>query len=294
MQRAKFSELSFLGQPVYFFIVTSVAFGIINCFLIPPFQTPDEFQHFYRAYSISESNYIADLNNNDVGSNLPSSLNSISAPFKKYHFKPNIKTSPVEIFSIFSIPLDRSSREWTSFPGASIYIPIVYFPQAAALSLHRLDISPAYLFYLGRIFALLFLDHYDSVCHLPHSAFQMDTCHASFVPNVTLPGSIVLCRRNNQFDLFSGNIVFFLPYEPGQTTQHSRHCLYFHDHNFCLSLQNCIRSTCLHFRIPPTICFQEQDFSFAVCVGACDDKHSSPIAMDYDHQPFYPVHTIWS
>ncbi|EKD68122.1 MAG: hypothetical protein ACD_48C00073G0002 [uncultured bacterium] len=156
MQRAKISLLSLLVQPVYFFITTSVAFGLINCFLIPPFQTPDEFQHFYRAYSISEFNYIADMNNNAVGTNLPSSLNSISAPFKKIPFKQNIKTSPVEIFSILSIPLDTSSREWTSFPGSSIYIPIVYLPQATALSLHRLDINPAYLFYLGRIFALLF------------------------------------------------------------------------------------------------------------------------------------------
>ena len=40
------------------FAMLALAFGFLYAFVLPPLQAPDEFAHFYRAYSVSEG-YLA-------------------------------------------------------------------------------------------------------------------------------------------------------------------------------------------------------------------------------------------
>lgn len=60
------------------FIIIAIFFGIIYGIITPPFQSVDEANHFFRSYAISEGLFIAENNNNNIGSYLPESLSKLN------------------------------------------------------------------------------------------------------------------------------------------------------------------------------------------------------------------------
>lgn len=143
-------------EPVWFFIITASVFGSIIGLMTPPFQVADEFQHFFRAYTLSEGHFGPRISSSDVGEFLPSSLGAISEPFRGLPFHPSVKTSFYAIRQTLAVPLESDVKKWFSFPGSSIYFPAAYVPQTIFLSLRALGVNPAVLFYMGRFGALVF------------------------------------------------------------------------------------------------------------------------------------------
>lgn len=125
-------------------------------FLTPPFQVPDEAQHFYKAYQVSELNLVGAIENGKAGGALPSSLIELSTHYlgtRAIHAdRPLVKRDIATLFNGPDIGLEREVREHIDFTGAAFYSPVPYLPQAVAIGAARVfDASPLVMFYAGRI-----------------------------------------------------------------------------------------------------------------------------------------------
>lgn len=152
-------------SPERAFIILGSIFGLLFLLVIPPFEVPDEPQHFYRAYQVSELGFfrIVELNKDEkppgnapskYGAMLPKSLAVVvdGSEVATIRFQPDRKVQLSKLAALFHLPLDPRNREY--LPVAP-YPPIAYVPQAIAIALGRIGGLPAVvLFYLGRIFAL--------------------------------------------------------------------------------------------------------------------------------------------
>lgn len=136
------------------------ALGLITVlllvFITPPFQVPDEAQHFFRAYEISEGNLIAEVRGQTAGARLPSSLQELSHHFlgsRKLHTNRPVTPTPLsDTLAQLARPLDAGRREFVVFTGAAAYGPLAYIPQALGIKLAVLaDASVLTMFYLSRI-----------------------------------------------------------------------------------------------------------------------------------------------
>ena len=128
-------------------------------FLTPPFQVPDEVQHFYRAYQISEFKIRAEVHDGVSGGTIPSSLPELvrSCVFTRDAIYYPATPQPIAIsLRLSSIPLDQSMRQFVPFPGSAFYSPLPYLPQSLGIALGRLfGFGPLYLLYLARLFNCL-------------------------------------------------------------------------------------------------------------------------------------------
>ena len=120
-------------SPQYIFLVSSLIWGVIMIFIVPPFQVPDEPAHFYRAYQVSELEFVSKVHNNKLGGELPSSLRQFQILMKtsqndKYNNQIN------KLKSALQIELNHNKKSFLSFPNTSLYSLIPYIPQAIGIS----------------------------------------------------------------------------------------------------------------------------------------------------------------
>ena len=156
----------------------------------PPFQIPDEPNHFYRAYQISDGRCTAikklpptrdpttvselnragekirtligkgeveaalglfySLDMGGIGGFLPESLATTSGLFLRL-IHPENKQRMTDIFPILKLSLDRKKTVFLHFPNTSVYSPVPYLPQALGIAVGKaFDWSPLVLMYLGR------------------------------------------------------------------------------------------------------------------------------------------------
>jgi uncharacterized membrane protein len=127
--------------------------------LTPPFQVPDEVQHFYRAFELSELRIRAEVQNGISGGTLPDSLpelvkSSVETTDGVYY--PPTPSPISKTLKLASIPLNGSARRFYPFPGSAYYSPLPYSPQVLGITVGRLfGAGPLYLLYLGRLFNCL-------------------------------------------------------------------------------------------------------------------------------------------
>ncbi|MDD5687668.1 MAG: DUF2142 domain-containing protein [Elusimicrobia bacterium] len=138
------------------FLIISAIFGLLFVFITPPFQTPDEPAHFYRAYQISELKVISQKQEEKAGGYLPKSLKIIvDKTIGNVPFHPENKVIINEVLLSSKIPLDSKEKEFVEFPNTIRYSPVAYFPQAFGISIGRLfNFSSLMLMYAGRFFNL--------------------------------------------------------------------------------------------------------------------------------------------
>lgn len=144
-------------KPERFFASCATLFGLIFLIVTPPFQTPDEFNHFYRAYQISEGNFIALKKDNRVGGELPISLVTLTQSFRTMPRKEYITTTWAFIVEQFDIELEEDRKVFVDFPNTGMYSFVSYAPQAVGIFVLRIfHFPPLYLFYGARLTTLLF------------------------------------------------------------------------------------------------------------------------------------------
>jgi uncharacterized membrane protein len=103
--------------------------------LIPPFQSPDEFDHIKRAYLLSKGTIISDTpEGKNSGGLIDSGLTAYMSAYEVLPYKPDRKLSIDEIGSANSITW-TGIQEFSSLPGISYYFPAIYMPQAVGLAL---------------------------------------------------------------------------------------------------------------------------------------------------------------
>ncbi|EKE00160.1 MAG: hypothetical protein ACD_22C00082G0003 [uncultured bacterium] len=164
------------------FIYLGIVFGVMFVFVTPPFQAPDEYNHFFRAYEISQGHLLsvkipradvsqvyenfpgseASLNNYVVGSNLPAGLvdlaNGVSHNIQgKISNKQSIDQILLHLKQKNPASNETGAQMFVNFPNTALYSPIPYIPQALGIAISRfLGTSPLMSLYTGRLFNLAF------------------------------------------------------------------------------------------------------------------------------------------
>ncbi|MBE9041887.1 DUF2142 domain-containing protein [Oscillatoriales cyanobacterium LEGE 11467] len=167
-----FDKIQFWRSPATAFTTIASIFGVLLIFIIPPFQSPDEYQHFYRAFQLSEGQIIAEYQKGDcygysnyfpdrpcAGGTLPKSLLTTvrTASQEDLRFRPERKQKVEDILAILDLPLNPDDRIFIKFPTIVLYSPIPYIPQITGITVAKLlNFSPLGMMYIGRFFNLLF------------------------------------------------------------------------------------------------------------------------------------------
>jgi uncharacterized membrane protein len=125
------------------------AFGLVLVVAIPPFATPDEATHFFRAYQISEGHVFADQTDDGTGAGgrLPSSVGHDVHQVDRPGPAPSFST----IWRVLRLPTG-GRRIFHDFRNTALYPPLTYAPQAVAILIGRAaGLSNLALMYAARL-----------------------------------------------------------------------------------------------------------------------------------------------
>lgn len=117
---------------------------------------PDEVNHFYRAYQISQGDWRAERSIDRLGGELPISLRELASKWEPLIGNAGVQTNFSDISKSALISL-TDSNGWYDFPNTAIYSPVNYLPQALGIVVFRwFTDSVLAIFYGARVFALFF------------------------------------------------------------------------------------------------------------------------------------------
>ncbi|MEY4935585.1 MAG: hypothetical protein RIS64_1944 [Bacteroidota bacterium] len=136
----------------------TMVLGLIMIVLVPPFHSPDEFNHFYKAYHIADGHYISDFDStkSELGGYIPRSLITVSKPFSEIAQFQERKMSLDTIFQYLRYPLMSKDKIFVRFPNTARYAPTAYAPQVLAIFiLKKWDVPPLWMTYMGRFFTFM-------------------------------------------------------------------------------------------------------------------------------------------
>ena len=157
-QHRRHAMLDFLGKirAHVMCLALGLATALPLALLTPPFQVPDEAQHFSRAYQISELSLWGINKNGRAGALLPSSIARLSDIFlgtRAIHAARPLTPRPLRTtLAAMAVPLLPEQREFVDFSGIAAYSPLPYVPQAVAIALaRRAGADVAILFYTARL-----------------------------------------------------------------------------------------------------------------------------------------------
>ncbi|MBL7826214.1 MAG: DUF2142 domain-containing protein [Saprospiraceae bacterium] len=137
-------------------IPVMLVFGLIYVCLVPPFQAPDESNHFLRAYQISEGRFFPETTGSRLGGDLPQQAGAVCDSFIYLRLKENAHLNAGLFKRMWNQPPLEQQRRFTDFANTAIYIPAAYTPQAAAIAAVRLlGASPLQCLYAARLANLL-------------------------------------------------------------------------------------------------------------------------------------------
>jgi uncharacterized membrane protein len=138
-----------------FFVWAALFFELLLNVVTPPLQAPDEFNHFYRAYQISEGGFLPVKQDRRLGGDMPIGLLSFTDQYKQCVYIKNYTISYEEILISLRVNTDNN-RKFQDFANTAYYSPVSYLPQAFILFVLRLFQAPPALFYYGgRLFTFL-------------------------------------------------------------------------------------------------------------------------------------------
>ncbi len=133
-------------------LVIAVA-AFLYVFITPPFQVPDETQHFLKAYQLSLGRLLCIPGDGTMGDNLPASIGAlISVDFPLETAGQQRLYRLGDIAAGWRRPLDPGDTAFAAFPNIASYAPTLYAPQALGIVLGRaVGLPPLGLFYAARL-----------------------------------------------------------------------------------------------------------------------------------------------
>jgi len=137
------------GMFVIIALVVGTALVVIN----PPFQAADEPEHFWRAWQITQGEFVSRQATvqGEQGAYLPDGLTVFSTQFAPIINRPANKTSARHILDSLKIPLDADHKTFLAFGNTAHYFPLAYLPQCLGIGLGRLFFDRVGLiFYFSR------------------------------------------------------------------------------------------------------------------------------------------------
>jgi len=149
-------------RPEHVVIVLGLIFGLLSLIVTPPMQAPDETEHFYRAYQISEGTLIPTRIQEPTlgrftGGYLPEALGVVET-FNPLRHQPDRKIiSPLAMLRTLAMTtIKDDQRRFFPFSNTAAYSPVAYVPQATGILFGRVFTrSPIFLAYFARVANLL-------------------------------------------------------------------------------------------------------------------------------------------
>lgn len=138
------------------FLTVAVPFGLLFVFITPPFQAPDEVNHFFRAYQVSDGRIVGVKQGEESGGVLPRNLVGTAYQVSsEVAYFPNRKVDLGLVIDLLDFPLNRHETLFSPFANTVLYSPVPYIPQAIGISMGKyFNLSPIILMYLGRMATL--------------------------------------------------------------------------------------------------------------------------------------------
>jgi uncharacterized membrane protein len=145
-------------NPQYVFIVLGLIYGIAFLVLIPPFQVPDEYEHYYKSWDLSNGNLIPEKIGNKAGVSVPESVKIMTDNvYQKWkYFILNNQTMDMKY--LLNLPLQSRNNVFVDISKYAVvtYSPLPYLASALSITIGKVfDLSPLILMYLGRFGNLL-------------------------------------------------------------------------------------------------------------------------------------------
>lgn len=134
-------------------------FGIAYIYILPPFQSPDEPNHFMRIYHIAQGHLNGEVSVDKcfLGGYIPKDLPSTFSSFSYMNFHEEKKIHEDSIISKLLTPLTSKEQIFGVFPNTARYAFTAYFPQAVVTYLlDKINTPPLIILYAQRIVAFLF------------------------------------------------------------------------------------------------------------------------------------------
>ncbi len=128
------------------FLVLALLLGAVFAFLNPPLQAPDEFAHFFRAYGVSQGQFVA----HDL-TRVPAGVVDLTREFP-IHLEKAHRVRTGEIIDDLGKPLQESQSRDVPNEAIGLYSFLPYLASGGAIRLGRwFSASPLALLYLGRL-----------------------------------------------------------------------------------------------------------------------------------------------
>jgi uncharacterized membrane protein len=129
------------------FTLVAAVLGVSFAVFTPPFASPDEATHFFRAYQLSQGRVFAEAHDDRAGGRMPASVNRDVGRLDTIGPRPGWS----ERWELLRAPTGGRS-EWTGFQNTVLYPPLTYAPQTVAIGVGRaLGLSTLALMYLARL-----------------------------------------------------------------------------------------------------------------------------------------------
>ncbi len=140
-----------------FYVLFAPLLYLLFALLTPPFQTPDEQQHLYRAYQLSTLQLFGERSGTMSGGHLPPGLAVAAAKELRtvqLHDRKVVHASSWSEHFTRATPIGQGEPAvFTNFLGSASYSPAGYVPQVVAVWIGRaLDLPVEWIVRLGRVF----------------------------------------------------------------------------------------------------------------------------------------------
>lgn len=192
-----------LKVPAMWIVLLFLVAGTFMSALIPPFQSPDEFEHVKRAYFLSHGTILLEAPaGQQSGGHIDGGLGAYIGMYA------NLPAARDRRLSIEKSDAARDigwngQKEYTPAPGTAVYFPLIYAPQALGLGIgERTGMTVDASYRLARFFVLL-----ASACMLV-MAFRLFPVSPLLIALLILPMSLFQFSSAT-LDAFSNALAIF-------------------------------------------------------------------------------------
>lgn len=142
------------------FVLFALFFGILYVFILPPFQSVDEGNHFFRVWQIKSGSFVSKNispvgivhNNDSVGDYIPVSISKFYSDYEPFIKNIDKKQNFDNIKYDFSRSIEKENTKFTPFVNTSLYSPICYLSQLPGVILANMFTDNlAIIYYSGRL-----------------------------------------------------------------------------------------------------------------------------------------------
>ncbi len=188
-------------SPQLIFFVMALFFGTWLSVLTPPFQSPDEINHFYKSVDCSNGHWFGTRTNDQrLGGFINDAVPQYAAIFKDRNlsFSDSVRIKSEQI--VWS-----ETTHFMDFANTAFYMPFAYLPQMIGIKLAQiLDNHVFIAFYLARIFNFIawLLLVFQAIRIIPYGKWLLVglallpaslAFHSSCNPDVMVHGMAYLC-----------------------------------------------------------------------------------------------------